>query len=200
MTACLQSSLPAGSLSIFFTNIFRLVKQLTMQYPTTTPHHNHAIVYLWNCCIIVHYSVSLSVSTWNCCCLNKLSYHRRTTRCTTSRQQLKNSIKMCDWSWSLEVIQNGTIQYMPYTTLFCAVSKISPLLQRTLTACDIEKSFSFNTTVELTGYVRCLIHAKVHMCYILPEVCQLDRFHAAKFTFKVTYVITFCVSRRRRKM
>jgi len=40
MTACLQSSLPAGCVSIFLTNIFRSVKKLTMQHSTTAPHHN----------------------------------------------------------------------------------------------------------------------------------------------------------------
>jgi len=40
-----------------------------------------------------------------------------------------------------------------------------------VTACDLEKFFSFNKTMEITGHVRCEIHVKhVVVCAIIPEV------------------------------
>lgn len=48
------------------------------------------------------------------------------------------------------------------------------------TACDLEKSFSFDTTVEIPGYLHFLNcvyskHVVINVCYI-SEICKLERF------------------------
>jgi len=57
-----------------------------------------------------------------------------------------------------------------------------------VTACDLERYFNFDTTVEIIGHLRFRFmckHILVNTCYI-SRVWKLERFQTAKVTFKVT--------------
>ena len=49
-----------------------------------------------------------------------------------------------------------------------------------VTACDLEKSFSFNKTIEITGHMRSPIqckHIALTTCYIFRGMYELESFH-----------------------
>jgi len=58
-----------------------------------------------------------------------------------------------------------------------------------MTAYDLEKSFSFNNTVEITGHIQVLSNSCINtmylICAIYTKVWESERFQAQKMTFKV---------------
>jgi len=58
-----------------------------------------------------------------------------------------------------------------------------------MTVCDLEKSFSFNKTVEITGHIQVLSNSCINtvylICAVYREVWESERFQAQKMTFKV---------------
>jgi len=55
-------------------------------------------------------------------------------------------------------------------------------------ACNVGKCFGFHTTVEITvraGYRFTCKYIIVNTCYIIPDMCELERFQTTKATFIV---------------
>ena len=54
-----------------------------------------------------------------------------------------------------------------------------------VTVCDLEKSFSFDKTFEITSHVHFLIHVETYCSALFLELWDLERFKTAKVMFTV---------------